>query len=347
MFFARKRSDPPAMTLEGVLGPNSRLDEAAGMQVSAPGALAVTAQGQLLFSSGSAVQRLRAWGGKAERWAEFPARVTALACSPGGRVAVGLEGGGLVVADEAGRLLDGWTAPADLLSATDCLFLSEDEVAVVDNGYGAGEPFLALAPWDDAARGKVVAIARAGAPRVVAGGLHCPMGVAQTRAGELAISQLERANIVAPGGALLQSGFPGYPGRLRRTETGYVLACLSRRDPLVEFLKTERDFVAEMKARIEPRHWIGPRANPEFSHDFPIELGAARLFGEVKPWAPSFSYGLVIELSDHFVPVASAHSRANGARHAISDVCVWNGALLAVSSASGEILNLGVGSLAA
>jgi hypothetical protein len=41
------------------------------------------------------------------------------------------------------------------------------------------------------------------------------------------------------------------------------------------------------------------------------------------------------------MPVASAHSRANGFRHAISDAAVWNGDLIAVSKSSGELLNLG------
>ena len=96
-----------------------------------------------------------------------------------------------------------------------------------------------------------------------------------------------------------------------------------------------------MKTTIAPRHWIAPRVSPEFAHDFPIELGATRLFGEIKPWAPSFSYGLLIELNDALMPVGSAHSRADGRRHAISDALVWNGDLVAVSKASAELLNLG------
>ena len=119
------------------------------------------------------------------------------------------------------------------------------------------------------------------------------------------------------------------------------MACLARRDPLIEFLKTEPDFVAEMKAKIPSDLWIAPRPDPQFSHDLPIELGATRLFGQIKPWAPSFSYGLVIALDGGLMPVGSAHSRANGRRHAISDALVWNGELIAASKASGEILNLG------
>jgi hypothetical protein len=155
------------------------------------------------------------------------------------------------------------------------------------------------------------------------------------------VSLLERATIVDAVGSVRQGRFPGYLGRLRRTTTGYVLACWSRRDPLVEFLKTETAFVAEMKATIEPRHWIGPRIQPEFSHDFPIELGATRLFGEVKPWAPSFSYGLMIEMDDALMPTGSVQSRADGQRHGISDALIWNGELIAVSRGRGEILNLG------
>ena len=170
--------------------------------------------------------------------------------------------------------------------------------------------------------GKLIVLRRTGESQIVARGLHCPMGVCRDagrqppcfpararqhrrcrgRGSPLGLSRLSRAH--SP-----------------HVATGYAIACLSRRDPLIEFLKSEKEFVAEMKASIEPRHWISPRATPQFSHDFPIELGATRLFGEVKPWAPSFSYGLVIETDDRLMPVGSAHSRANGRRHAIMRRC--------------------------
>lgn len=345
MLLSRKRREPPAMTLEGVLGPNSLLDDAAGMRVQGPGALCVSSKGNLLFSSGKGICSLSKWGDEPEVWAEFDAPVSALCMSPGGLVAVGLEGGRLSVRDGAGQPSEGWTHLADLVSVTDCAFLSEDEIVVVDNGYRADEIVLAVAPWDGVARGKVVTVNRNRGAHVLASNLHCPMGISLDRAGRPIVSQLERASIVDMAGTVRQSGYPAYLGRIRKTDTGYLMACLSRRDPLIEFLKTEKEFVAEMKARIEPRHWISPRSNPEFNHDFPIELGATRLFGEVKPWAPSFSYGLVIEMDEHLMPIGSAHSRANGTRHAISDVCLWNGDLIAASRASGEILNLGSGSL--
>lgn len=338
MFFRRRNAKRPAMTLEGVLGPNNRLDTAEGMAVEAPNAVCVTARGDLLYSSGNRVMLLDRWGGEPRQWCVLEAPVSALCAGPGGRVAIATTGPELTVREGTGLPVDGWRLPPGLKAITDCRFVSADEIAVVDNGYATQEDVLAVAPWDDASRGSAWAVSRQGAPQPLARDLHCPMSIADGPEGEQVVSLLERASVVTLSGKVLQSGYPAYLGRLRRTAHGYVLACLSRRDPLIEFLKTEKAFVAEMKATIAPRHWISPRARPEFNHDFPIELGASRLYGEVKPWAPSFSYGLVIELDDALMPVASAHSRANGRRHEITDVVAWGDFLIAVSRASGELL---------
>ena len=340
MFFWRRKSTPPAMTLEGALGPNDRLESAAAARVEAPDALVVAADGRLLVSSGARVLALAAWGEAPGLWAEFAAPVTALAASPGGRVAIGLRGGGLELRERDGRPSPGWGAPAGLKSVVDAMFLSEDELAIVDFGFGADEPVLSIAPWDDVGRGRLWAIPRQGPPRVLVEGLWCPMGVGRDAEGGLVVSEFERARIVGLDGRVRQAGLPGYLGRFAKTEAGYLLTCLSRRDPLIEFLKTEREFVKDMKARTPPSHWIAPRLDPQFRHDLPIELGATRLFGEVKPWAPSFSYGLVIELDARFSPLGSWQSRAHGRRHAISAALVWNGDIVAVSKASGELLKL-------
>lgn len=341
MFFADRKSLPPAMTLEGVLGPNRRLDEADAVTVRSPSALCVAKNGSLLFSSGTDVLVMHKWGRPAELWRSFDRAITALAERHDEAIAVGLENGRLAVCDASGEDLDGWTIPSGIKSVVDCLFLPGGELVVLDNGYAAAESYLSVAPWDETHAGQVVSITRHGASTALASGLHCPMGLAISARGDLIVTELERARIVNLKGEVFRFGFPGYLGRLHRTSDGYILACLGRRDPLIEFLKTEPAFVAEMKARVAPEHWIGPRVSPDFSHDFPIELGATRLFGEIKPWAPSFSYGLVIELDAALMPVGSAHSRADGRRHYITDAVEWNGDLIAVSGASEELLNLG------
>jgi hypothetical protein len=340
-FFRSKQQTPPAMTLEGVLGPNSRLDDAAGLVVAAPAALAVARDGHLLFSSGEAIYSLQEWGATPTLWRAFDSSVMALCCSPGGLVAVGCADGAIVVLDQTGNVAAGWSLSLASGRAADCLFLSETDLAVVNNGYEVDEVPLSLAPWDEMARGQISVIRPGGEQRVLASGLHCPMGISRDDKGDLLITELERARVVDATGRARQPGYPAYLGRLRRTNSGYVMACLARRDPLIEFLKKEPAFIAEMKAAIYPGNWISPRLKPDFSHDFPIELGATRLFGEVKPWAPSFSYGLLIELDPQLMPVGSAHSRANGRRHAITDAVSWNGDIIAISQASGEILNLG------
>ncbi|MAY62376.1 MAG: hypothetical protein CML29_09195 [Rhizobiales bacterium] len=326
------------MTLEGVLGPNTFIDEAEGMAVASPRALCLHADGRLLIASGNAVLALSGWGRQPEAWAKFAMPVTALCASPDGHVAAGLADGTIAVRDMAGGVLEGWGRPENIASAVDAIFLAEGEIAVIDNGYRADEDILSLAAWDEKPRGQIVAIRRDGTTRRLSSVLHCPMGVARDSAGELVVSLFERASIVDLSGKVRQSGFPAYLGRIRNSDNGYLISCLSRRDPLIEFFKTEKDFVAEMKEKIDPRHWMSPRANPEFSHEFPIELGATRLFGEIKPWAPSFSYGLVIETGADFIPTGSAHSAANGGRHAISDAIRWDDTVVAISLASGELL---------
>jgi len=341
MFFKSKTPQPPAMTLEGVLGPNGRLDEAKSMPVDQPRNLCVTADGNLVFSAGKDICVLKKWAGKPVVLGSFAHPVSALCTSPGGLIAVGMAGGAIAVCDADGRPLDDWAVSVPLQSVNDCAFLSEDEIAVADCGYANEDDVLSIAPWDEVARGRVVAIARSGKVHNLGPDLHAPMGLCRDAGGKMLVTLMERAAITDVTGQVQQGGYPAYLGRLRKTATGYVMACLARRDPLIEFLKTEKEFVAEMKASMASKYWISPRANPEFSHEFPIELGATRLFGEIKPWAPSFSYGLVIEMDENLMPVASAHSRANKSRHAITDVLEWQGDLIVVSKASGEILNLG------
>lgn len=337
---ANRQSQPPSMTLEGVLGPNRRLDEAAGLSVRAPNALCV-GDGRLLFSSGATVQVLEKWDRPASLWRGYERQVTALCHGADGRIAAGLEGGALIVCDAMGVEADGWSSSIALKSIVDCMFLPNGKLVVVDNGYSGQQNYLSAAPWDESGAGQVIEMTRGGETRVLARNLRCPMGLALGRDSELIVTEMEGARIVNLNGGVLRTGFPGYLGRLHQTSNGYLLACLGRRDPLIEFLKSERDFVAEMKASIAPELWIGPRANAEFSHDFPIELGATRLFGEIKPWAPSFSYGLVIELDNALTPIGSAHSRADGQRHFVTDAVEWNGEVIAASGASNELLNLG------
>jgi len=330
------------MPLEGVVGPNSLLDEAPSLPMKEPDALAVAADGRLLISVGSSVWSLGSWGEEPRLHLSSSRRVTALTASAGGGIAVGLDSGEVQIYPR-GQQQPAWTiaGPSNSGAAVDCMFLDEDELAVVRSGYASVREALAMSPWETVQGGSVTRHSRDGTARLIAGNLSCPMGICRDEGGNPLITEMDAARVIDPSGRVRGTGFPAYLGRIRKMSQGYLLCCLSRRDPLIEFLRTEQDFVDEMKRTINPRHWISPRITPEFSHDFPIELGATRLFGEIKPWAPSFSYGLLIKLDKKLMPYGSAQSRANGRRHAISDAVVWNDDVIAVSQASGEILNLG------
>ena len=60
----------------------------------------------------------------------------------------------------------------------------------------------------------------------------------------------------------------------------------------------------------------------------------------LKPWAPTPSYGLIVELDERFRPVASFHSRADGKFHGIRSVIEVDGALLAASAGANAILRV-------
>lgn len=335
--FGRK-SVPPTMTLEGVLGPNDRL-EAADTR-SAPGAraMAVAADGALLVNDESRLLRIADWGAEAEAVHQAPASIAALTVAPNGCVALVCEGGSLHVLTPDFAPTD-WPRETGVKLPTDAAFLSDDELLVSDSGVESGEDMLARATWEEEAKGSVVAVSHSGR-RIIAKDLHAPAGLCVSD-GRILVTEMERARIRdAATGAVLQSGLPGYAGRLARTPQGFLLSCIARRDPLIEFLKSETAFVRDMKATIAPAHWIAPRIDPQFSHDLPIEMGATRLFGEVKAWAPSFSYGLVIALDRDLNPVGSAQSRANGRRHAIAAAVPWGGGTVALSLGTGELLRL-------
>ena len=337
--FRRAKTTSPTMTLEGVLGQNNRLDEAQARPAAGARAIAVAADGALLVAQDRALVRIKDWQAEGQIVHRVADRILALCLSAQGAIALVCEGGALHVLAPDFTPDRSWPQTSGIAAASDALFTSESEMLILDGGIGSGEDSLARATWDDSAKGAVVRLAQDGTRHVLAGDLHAPAGLCMGPDGPL-ITQMERACISDASGRVMRGGLPGYLGRLRPVAGGYLLACLARRDPLIEFLKTEHAFVAEMKRTIAPAHWISPRIDPAFSHDFPIEMGATRLFGQVKAWAPSFSYGLLIELDDQLRPTGSAHSRANGARHGICDALVWQGATIALCLGTGELLRL-------
>lgn len=133
---------------------------------------------------------------------------------------------------------------------------------------------------------------------------------------------------------------PGYPARIvPSSDGGYWMCLFAMRTNLVEFVLTQDKFRREMMKTIEnPDHWLAPvlRSGKDFIE--PLQAGAIRQLGVIKPWAPPRSYGLVIKLDENLKPVESFHSRADGKRHGITGLCDYKGELYIVSKGDSLVL---------
>jgi hypothetical protein len=134
---------------------------------------------------------------------------------------------------------------------------------------------------------------------------------------------------------------PGYPSRIcPAAGGGYWLSVFACRTQLVEFVLRERDFREEMMRSIPPELWVAPQVRPPASFLEPLQGGAIKQMGVLKPWAPPRSYGLVIRLSDSGQPVFSLHSRVDGCHHGITAVAETPDALFFLSHGVNAILRL-------
>ncbi|MDT2057021.1 MAG: hypothetical protein RMX57_03740, partial [Planktomarina sp.] len=133
---------------------------------------------------------------------------------------------------------------------------------------------------------------------------------------------------------------PGYPGRINQDKNDHFWLCLfAPRNQLIEFVLTEKSYRSKMISQVDSKFWIAPtfRSGTDFRE--PLQGGGVKMMGVLKPWAPVFSYGLIIKLDRDFQPLLSMHSRANGHAHGItSAVCPVGGEVLVSSRGNDKIL---------
>jgi long-subunit fatty acid transport protein len=95
-----------------------------------------------------------------------------------------------------------------------------------------------------------------------------------------------------------------------------------------------------MVATIDPAYWIAPSLSSGASFLEPIQGGARKKLNMLKPWSPSWSYGLVVRCDANMRAVASFHSRADGSIHGVTSLAETGGALFVGSKGSGAIVRL-------
>jgi hypothetical protein len=338
-------SVPP---MDGVLGPNTALEDAPSLlEAYAPDNL-VAGYGGILLSTGARLMRLEMQGTSAtmDEIAAFDSSVSALAAH-GEAVAVGLDSGtvhlrggshgGKALSDLGGRKI---VCPTALL-------FEDADTLVVALGSRQNPPSM----WrhDLMQKNASGSVWRCnlvtGEASCLADALAWPAGLLAGPDGDVAVSESWRNRLVGIRAGrqptTMLADIAGYPGRIASAADGGAwLSVFAPRSQLVEFVLREDDYRLSMMAEIEPDFWVAPSLSPTRSSLEPMQLGGLKQLGILKPWAPTRSYGLVIGLDRAHEPRASFHSRADGRRHGITSTLEVEGQLLVTSKGGNTIVSV-------
>jgi hypothetical protein len=336
-------------TMDGALKPNRALDECAGAPATRPDNLARHG-GRVVFTSDRELRTLDpprpAIG--SELLMSFESRIEALATASDGGLAVALASGelrciggqfdGLVLADWSKRSLSCVTALA---------FGSDDDLIVCVGSMTNSADLWQKDLLESSSSGSVWRLSlRSHEAIQLCDELAFPYGVLVEPGGAtIVVSESWRHRLVRLNAhelsrpEIVLDDLPGYPARLCNDPNGGAwLAIFAPRNQLVEFVIREPEYRDDMIRTVPPDYWIAPSLRSRKSFLEPLQGGAVRQMGMLKPWAPTRSYGLVVRLSLDMQPIGSFHSRADGSRHGIASCLVDGDRLLAASKGGNEVL---------
>ncbi len=298
----------------------------------------------LIFSDGGRLFQLDRAGTSCRQLHDFGAPITAMAANGPGLLALGLNDGTLLIGHpDKGGAMQRITHPG--LGCPVAMAFDPQGDLIVCQGSSMNQP----AAWqrdlmERRADGALWRIR--GADRAVeriASDLAFPFGVLPLEKG-LVVSEAWRHRLLlidrAGRRTVLLDDLPGYPARLVPADTGYWLCIFAPRSQLIEFVLRERRFCDRMMREVNPRYWIAPTLTSTRSYLDPMQGGGMITHGQLKPWAPTRSYGLVVHLDAALQPVASHHSRADGRFHGITACVEIGGELFISSKGGGAILKL-------
>jgi sugar lactone lactonase YvrE len=338
-FLGRGEAAVTVPALDGALKPNNLLEDApAGIKADAPDDL-VLAKDALIYSSGATLFRI-ASDRTAAPVHTAPGVITAIAAAPSGLIAVASENGGLAFVDGVGQA--GKQAWANVTA----MHFADDKTLLLTIGSTENR----IADWqrdllNSGASGELWSLDIAtGVAHRIASRLAYPNGVVVEKSGDIVVSESWKKRLIrlSSTGRMLDQvleDLPGYPARLSRsTRGGYWLSVFAPRSQLIEFVLREPKYRKAMMAEVAPEYWIAPALRSGSSFHEPMQGGALKQMGILKPWAPTRSYGLVIELTPDFEPVRSLHSRAGGRRHGVTAALDVAGTLWCASKGGDEVV---------
>jgi len=340
--------------LDGGFSPNERLESARqiGAAFEAPDAMTLDGSGTLFVSSGTTVVACSGPEFENRRpLVQFDTNTGALAWSERTGLLVGVCGRGVCAVDASGKpkswltIVDGTPVHCPTAIAVD----GDGSVFITDGSrHNTPDLWLVDLMHKRAPSGRLIACdAALGAPRVIAGGLDWPAGVAVAHDGRRVLvteswpHRLSAYNMSGHGGRVLVKNFTGYPGRIVRGDNDdYWLAFFALRTQLTEFVLREHAFRTRMMANVQPHLWVGPSLGGTFDYREPTQIGRIKKLGIQKPWAPPRSYGLVARLDADGNAIESFHSRTSGKLHGVTSVIVDRGRVLVGSKGHRKLAEL-------
>jgi hypothetical protein len=327
--------------MDGALRPNNDIEDAPQLELAAAPDNLISDGGEIWYSSGVNLQAI----GGASRVYEAP--VSCAAADGHGRAAIGLADGRVII-EHGGERVSVIEQLGDRRSVCPVALAFDGDALLLCEGSREHEPRfwqrdLMQRGSSGRGTGSVWRIPSTGKPVCLADGLAWPYGVLAEGNGNVVVSEAWRHRLLR----LPQNGgvpvpvladLPGYPARLCSAWGGGAwLAVFAPRSQLIEFVLREPGYRRRMMAEVPMAYWIAPALSSGRSFLEPLQGGAVKMMGILKPWAPTRSYGLVLKLDGGFQPVASLHSRSDGHRHGITSLLVQGGRLI-VASKGGDVI---------
>ncbi|MEI9402558.1 strictosidine synthase [Mesorhizobium sp. Cs1330R2N1] len=275
----------------------------------------------------------------------FDSEISSLAASPEGAIAIGLDGVGIVI---RGGPHDGYATTEvmeNLTCPTAAAFVDENTLLVANGSADNNAADWKRDLMERRSSGSVVKLDLAnGKSELLADGLAFPAGIARGPNNCVLISEAWKHRVVSLEArsvqpAVVLSNLPGYPSRIEPARSGgYWLSVFAPRNQLVEFVLKEDQYRQQMLKHIEPGFWIAPALSSGTNFGEPLQGGAVKQMGLLKPWAPTLSYGLVIRCGAEMQPLRGFHSRAGGTRHGVTATLDYPDGLLVAAKGTNVVV---------
>jgi len=348
-FLGRGSASVTVPPMDGALKPNSLLDDAVSVtEVAEPDNL-VLQNAVPVFSSGTQIHRLDPRTGRMEMMHQAEGTITALAVSPAQALAIAVDGGqvNILGGPHHGRTF-AKLGGQPLTCVTALAFVDDGTLLLCQ---GSSEHPLSAWQRDLLTHGRSGSVWRltlaTGEAVKLAGNLGFPYGLL-VQPGQQGVvvceSWQQRVILLRPQGGKIEQlieDLPGYPARLSPSSGGGAwLSVFAPRSQLIEFVLRERTYRQAMMAEVAPEYWIAPALRSNVSFKEPMQGGALKQMGILKPWAPTRSYGLVVEFDASFEAIRSLHSRAAGRRHGITTAIEAKDELWMTSKGGDEVLKI-------